>query len=110
MCVVSQNDPTLHEHVVQGLHIVLGKILFVLIHLSTLKDCYFVNPRAREHEHRGIFLAISKGIFLTYIIDMDKYSFTHTKILSSFDPCGISTWHSMAIITSNLDGCNVDYK
>jgi len=34
VCVGSQNDPTLHEHVVQGPHVVMGKVLFVLVHLS----------------------------------------------------------------------------
>jgi hypothetical protein len=35
MCVKSQNVPTPHEHVIQGLDIVLAETLFVLIHLST---------------------------------------------------------------------------
>jgi hypothetical protein len=44
MCVLDPNDPTPHEHVVQGPHVVLGKILLVFIHLSTPGDCYFVSP------------------------------------------------------------------
>jgi hypothetical protein len=35
VCVESQNDPTPHEHVIQGLHIILGKVLFIFVHLST---------------------------------------------------------------------------
>lgn len=35
MCVESQNDPSLHEHVIQGLDIVMGETLFVFIHFST---------------------------------------------------------------------------
>jgi hypothetical protein len=33
--IKSQNDLTIHEHVVQSPHIVLGKVLLVLVHLST---------------------------------------------------------------------------
>jgi hypothetical protein len=35
VCVGYQNDLTLHEHVVQGPHVVLGKALLIFIHLST---------------------------------------------------------------------------
>jgi len=35
MFIGSQNDPFFHEHVVQGPHIVQGKILPIFIHLST---------------------------------------------------------------------------
>jgi hypothetical protein len=35
VCVKSQNDPILHEHVVQGPQVTLGKALFILVHLST---------------------------------------------------------------------------
>jgi hypothetical protein len=30
-----QNDPTFHEHVIQGLHVALGMVLLILAHLST---------------------------------------------------------------------------
>jgi hypothetical protein len=33
--VKPQNGPTLHEHVVQGLHIIVGMVLPILTHLST---------------------------------------------------------------------------
>jgi hypothetical protein len=35
MCIGSQNDPTPHEHVVQGFHILFGKVVLVFIHSST---------------------------------------------------------------------------
>jgi hypothetical protein len=35
VCVKSQNDPTPHEHAIQGPHIVLAKILLIFVHFST---------------------------------------------------------------------------
>jgi hypothetical protein len=35
VCVESQNDPILHEHVIQGLQVTLGKALLILVHVST---------------------------------------------------------------------------
>ncbi len=34
-CVEPQNGPTLHEHVIQGPHVVMGMVLPALTHLST---------------------------------------------------------------------------
>jgi hypothetical protein len=35
VCVESQNDPIIHEHVVQGPQVTLDKALLILVHLST---------------------------------------------------------------------------
>ncbi len=35
VCVESQNDPIIHEHVIQGPQVILGKALLILVHLST---------------------------------------------------------------------------
>jgi hypothetical protein len=35
MSIKSQNDLTPHENVMQGFHVVLAEVLFVLIYLST---------------------------------------------------------------------------
>jgi hypothetical protein len=35
VCVEPQNDPILHEHVIQGPQVTLGKALLILVHLST---------------------------------------------------------------------------
>jgi len=35
-CVGPQHGPTIHKHVKQGLHVVLGNVLLVFIHFFTL--------------------------------------------------------------------------
>jgi hypothetical protein len=53
----SQNDLTPHEHVIQSLHIVLGKVLFVLVHLFTLviRNCLPIQT-AWPYAQHSLFL------------------------------------------------------
>jgi len=89
MCVESQNDPTFHQHVIQGLDVVMGETLFVFIHFSTpTVRNYFLIWTAWPYAQHG----------LVPYMDVNP---TRTSHACKYAIIGASSWMSRTTLPSN---------